>query len=38
MGNRGEEGIAPSPAEVSLTKLSLGGNNLLFPAQGDFGK
>jgi hypothetical protein len=28
----------PSPAGLSLTKLSLGGNNLIIPAQGEFGK
>jgi hypothetical protein len=26
----------PSPAGMSLTKLSLGGNNLIFPAQREF--
>jgi hypothetical protein len=28
--------IFPSPAGMSLTKLSLGGKNLIFPAQGEF--
>jgi hypothetical protein len=28
----------PSPAGMSLTKLSLRGNNLIFPTQGEFGK
>jgi hypothetical protein len=28
----------PSPAGKSLTKLSLDGNNLIIPAQGEFGK
>jgi hypothetical protein len=28
----------PSPAGMSLTKLSLAGNNLKIPVQGDFGK
>jgi hypothetical protein len=27
-----------SPAGVSLTKLSLDGNNQIFPVQGEFGK
>ncbi len=27
----------PSPAGMSLTKLSLDGNNLIFPGQGHFG-
>jgi hypothetical protein len=27
----------PSPAGISLTKLSLGGNNLAIPAQGEYG-
>jgi hypothetical protein len=26
----------PSPARMSQTNLSLGGNNLIFPAQGEF--
>jgi hypothetical protein len=30
--------IFPSPAGMSLTKLSLPGNNLKFPGQGEFGK
>jgi hypothetical protein len=30
--------IFPSPAEMSLTKLSLAGNNLIIPGQGEFGK
>jgi hypothetical protein len=30
--------IFPSPAGMSLTKVSLGGNNFLIPAQGEFGK
>jgi hypothetical protein len=30
--------IFPSPAGMSLTKLSLAGNNLIIPAQGGFGK
>jgi hypothetical protein len=31
--------IFPShPAGLSLTKLSLAGNNLIFPDQGEFGK
>ncbi len=29
--------IFPSPAGMSLTKLSLAGNNLIFPIQGEFG-
>jgi hypothetical protein len=29
--------ILPSPAGMSLTKLSLNGNNLIIPAQGEFG-
>ncbi len=29
--------VFPSPAGMSLTKLFLGGNNLIFPAQGEFG-
>jgi hypothetical protein len=28
----------PFPAGMSLTKLSLGGNSLIFPAQGEIGK
>jgi hypothetical protein len=28
----------PSSAGMSLTKLSLGGNNLIYPTQGEFGK
>jgi hypothetical protein len=28
----------PSPAGMSLTKLSLAGNNLIIPVQGEFGK
>jgi hypothetical protein len=28
----------PSQARMSFTKLSLGGNNLIIPAQGEFGK
>ncbi len=28
--------VFPAPAGMSLTKLSLGGNNLIFPAQGEF--
>jgi hypothetical protein len=28
----------PSPARISITKLSLAGNNLIIPGQGDFGK
>jgi hypothetical protein len=27
-----------SPAGMSLTKLSMAGNNLIIPAQGEFGK
>jgi hypothetical protein len=27
----------PSPAGMSLAKLSLGGNNLIIPVQGEFG-
>jgi hypothetical protein len=30
--------IFPSPAGMSLTKLSLGRNHEIIPAQGDFGK
>jgi hypothetical protein len=30
--------IFPSPAGMSLTKLSLDGNNLIIPVQGEFGK
>jgi hypothetical protein len=30
--------VFPSPAGMSLIKLSLGGNNLIFPAQGEFGQ
>jgi hypothetical protein len=30
--------IFPSPAGMSLTKLSLDGNNLIIPAQGEFGQ
>jgi hypothetical protein len=29
--------IFPSPAEMSLTKVSLGGNLEIIPAQGDLG-
>jgi hypothetical protein len=29
--------IFPSQAEMSLTKLSLAGNNLIIPGQGEFG-
>jgi hypothetical protein len=29
--------IFPSPAGMSLTKLSLAGNNLIYPVQGEFG-
>jgi hypothetical protein len=29
--------IFPSPAGMSLTKLSLDGNNLIIPVQGEFG-
>jgi hypothetical protein len=28
----------PFPAWISLTKLSLGGNNLIIPVQGEFGE
>ncbi len=30
--------IFPSPAGMSLTKLSLGGNNQIIPAQDEFGQ
>jgi hypothetical protein len=30
--------IFPSPAGMSLTKLSLAGNNLIIPGQGEFGQ
>ncbi len=30
--------VFPSPAGMSLTKLSLVGNNLIFPGHGEFGK
>jgi hypothetical protein len=30
--------VFPSPAGMSLTKLSLAGNNLILPGQGEFGK
>jgi hypothetical protein len=30
--------IFPSPAGMSLTKLSLAGNDLIFPDQGELGK
>ncbi len=30
--------VFPSPAGMSLTKLSLAGNNLIIPTQGEFGK
>jgi hypothetical protein len=30
--------ISPSPAGLSLTKLSLAGKNLIIPGQGEFGK
>jgi hypothetical protein len=30
--------IFPSPAGMSITKLSLAGNNLIIPAQGEFGQ
>ncbi len=30
--------IFPSPAGMSFTKLSLDGNNLIIPVQGEFGK
>jgi hypothetical protein len=30
--------IFPSPAGMSLTKLSLDGNNLIIPVQGEFGQ
>ncbi len=33
-----ELAVFPSPAGMSLTKLFLGGNNLIFPAQGEFGQ
>ncbi len=29
--------VFPSLARMSLTKLSLAGNNLIFPGQGEFG-
>jgi hypothetical protein len=29
--------FSPSPAGMSLTKLSLVGNTLIFPSQGEFG-
>jgi hypothetical protein len=31
-------GVFPSLAGMSLTKLSLAGNNLIIPGQGEFGK
>ncbi len=31
-----ELAVFPSPAGMSLMKLFLGGNNLIFPAQGEF--
>jgi hypothetical protein len=33
-----ELAIFPSPAGMSLTKLSLGGKNLIIPAQEEFGQ
>jgi hypothetical protein len=30
--------IFPSPARMSLTKLSLAGKNVIIPGQGEFGK
>ncbi len=46
MGMKGEKGVKsgytvkivffPSPAGMSLTKLSLAGNNLIIPGQGEF--
>jgi hypothetical protein len=30
--------VFPSPAEMSLIKLSLAGNNKIIPGQGKFGK
>jgi hypothetical protein len=30
--------VFQTPAGIALTKLSLGGNNLIFPAQGEFGQ
>ncbi len=30
--------IFPSPGGMSLTKLSLAGNNKIFPSQGEFGQ
>jgi hypothetical protein len=30
--------VFPSPAGMSLTKLSLAGNILIIPGQGEFGK
>jgi hypothetical protein len=30
--------VFPSPAGMSLNKLFLGGHNLVFPAQGEFGQ
>jgi hypothetical protein len=30
--------VFPSPAGMSLTKLSLAENNLIIPLQGEFGK
>jgi hypothetical protein len=30
--------ISPSPAGMSLTKLTLAGNYLIIPGHGDFGK
>jgi hypothetical protein len=31
-----ELAVFPSPAGMSLIKLFLGGNNLIFPVQGEF--
>ncbi len=33
-----ESAVFPSPAGMSLIKLFLGGNNLVFPAQREFGQ
>jgi hypothetical protein len=30
--------VFPSPVGMSLTKLSLAGNNLIIPGHGEFGK
>jgi hypothetical protein len=30
--------LFPSPVRMSLTKLSLAGNNLIIPGQGEFAK